>query len=149
MSATYYEELFSALNEAGVAYLLIGGVAAALHGALRVTADLDLLVQVDAANVEKFVDLMSARGFQKKELEKLEVKAMVEFSWRNPKKPERLVNAFVEDPGPFDALYRRRVTMRAGAADIPVVSIPDLIAMKEKTGGPQDLADLEALRLLA
>ena len=39
------EEVVKALGEAHVRYLVVGGVAVVLHGHLRTTADLDLLVQ--------------------------------------------------------------------------------------------------------
>lgn len=39
------EAVFDALNAAGVRYLVVGGVAVVLHGHLRTTADLDLVVQ--------------------------------------------------------------------------------------------------------
>jgi hypothetical protein len=43
----------AALEEAQVRYLVVGGVAVVLHGHLRVTADLDLVVQLTPDNVER------------------------------------------------------------------------------------------------
>ena len=47
------------LNRHGVEYLLIGGVAANLHGTLRSTKDVDLLVPRDRANAEKLLAALS------------------------------------------------------------------------------------------
>ena len=42
--------VFSALEQARVRYLVVGGVAVVLHGHLRVTADLDLVVDLELTN---------------------------------------------------------------------------------------------------
>jgi hypothetical protein len=42
-----------ALDEAGARYVLIGGFAVILHGGLRTTKDIDLLVDPEPANVER------------------------------------------------------------------------------------------------
>jgi predicted nucleotidyltransferase len=41
-----YQDLFIALNTAQVRYLVVGGVAMVLHGAVRMTADLDLAISL-------------------------------------------------------------------------------------------------------
>lgn len=41
--------MLSALNATGVRYLVVGGVAVVLHGHLRTTADLDLVVSLEPA----------------------------------------------------------------------------------------------------
>jgi hypothetical protein len=45
------EGILDALNQARVRYLIVGGVADVLHGYLRTTADLDLIIQLDRDNV--------------------------------------------------------------------------------------------------
>jgi len=42
----FYEELFEKLNMSGVDYVVVGGVALVLHGVVRLTADLDLMVHL-------------------------------------------------------------------------------------------------------
>lgn len=46
-------DLCTALNAAGAKYVLIGGVAVILHGYLRGTKDIDLLVETSPENVKK------------------------------------------------------------------------------------------------
>jgi hypothetical protein len=48
-----------ALDEAGAGYVLIGGFAVILHGGLRTTKDIDLLVDPDPANVERLKRALS------------------------------------------------------------------------------------------
>jgi hypothetical protein len=46
-----YVELFKALHEEGVRYVLVGGIAVNLHGVERATADVDLIIALDAENL--------------------------------------------------------------------------------------------------
>ena len=49
------ERVLAALNAAEVRYLVVGGVAVVLHGYLRTTADLDLVVELETDNVLRAV----------------------------------------------------------------------------------------------
>ena len=55
MAGKAIERVFGALNESGVRYLVVGGVAAVLHGHLRTTGDLDLYVDLAPDNVLRAV----------------------------------------------------------------------------------------------
>lgn len=58
------------------------------------------------------------------------------------------MNVFASEPFPFDEEYDRAVIRElAGIGGIRVVSLPTLMRMKEAAGRPQDLADLDNLRL--
>jgi hypothetical protein len=48
-----------ALDEAGARYVLIGGFAVILHGGLRTTKDIDLLVDPEPGNVERLKRALS------------------------------------------------------------------------------------------
>ena len=41
------EALFKALNEGNIRYLVAGGLAVVAHGCLRLTADIDLILDMD------------------------------------------------------------------------------------------------------
>ncbi len=49
--AVFYGEVFKALNKAKVKYVVAGGVAVVLHGYMRATGDLDLIVFLDQENL--------------------------------------------------------------------------------------------------
>lgn len=53
MERTVLHRLFAALAEHGVRYVLIGGVAVNLHGIVRATEDVDLVVRPDEDNVAR------------------------------------------------------------------------------------------------
>ncbi len=48
-----FEALLRALTSAGVAFIVVGGVAAALHGAPVATVDLDIVHRLDTENVRR------------------------------------------------------------------------------------------------
>src|SRR5688572_5773774 len=52
----FYLDLFSALNTHGVEYVLIGGLAVALHGVERNTMDIDISVVVTPENLNRLID---------------------------------------------------------------------------------------------
>jgi hypothetical protein len=55
------ERLITGLSNAGVRYLIVGGVAVVLHGYLRATADLDLIIGLDRPkDIEALVELKKA-----------------------------------------------------------------------------------------
>lgn len=41
----FYEEIIRKLNDAGVRYAIVGGMAVNLHGHIRMTADLDIILE--------------------------------------------------------------------------------------------------------
>src|SRR5437773_11174031 len=58
------ETVLTALNAAHVRYLIAGGVAVVLHGHLRATADLDLIVQLTPENALDAVRAPETLGFR-------------------------------------------------------------------------------------
>src|SRR3954469_23893782 len=57
------EWVLTALEEAKVRYLVVGGVAVVLHGHLRTTLDLDLVLHLDQDNLEKALKVFTILGF--------------------------------------------------------------------------------------
>jgi predicted nucleotidyltransferase len=116
------EQVLSALNAARVRYLVVGGVAVVLHGHLRATADLDLVVQLGPENALEAVRTHRFAGLE--------------------------VDLFVSEPLDFDAAYARAVHVQLASTVATVVCIEDLLALKKAAGRPVDLADIEALQAL-
>lgn len=53
-------QLLATLTEAGVDFILVGGLAATAHGAARVTYDVDVVYARDSANLERLVEALEA-----------------------------------------------------------------------------------------
>lgn len=154
-----FKKLFSSLNEGAVKYLVAGGVAVNLYGIERATADIDIVVKLDAENVAKFVKVARKLGLKpripvglddfvdaEKRAEWVRDKRMTVFSLYDAENPFFLVDVFVQVPFDFDKVYDQKETMELEDTKIPVVPIADLIAMKEKSSRPQDQADIFYLR---
>ena len=154
----FYEELFRAFEENKIRYLVVGGVAVVLHGFVRATADLDLMVALDPENLKAFVTLMKKMGYKPKSPVAIEdfllaknrkswkeEKGMRVFSLFHPKKGSELIDVFVDEPIPFTEAYERRLTIQVGDLPIAVASTEDLIKLKQQAGRAQDLEDIQAL----
>jgi hypothetical protein len=153
-----YEPILRALNERDVRCVVVGGVAVVLHGYARLTADLDLAVDLESDQARAAMEVLSSIGltptapvdpidFADPEIRALWVrdKGMKVFSMRDPGDPMRVVDVFVENPVAFEDLWARAVVMRLGETPVRVASIDDLVAMKRAVGRPQDMSDVEAL----
>ena len=55
-------EMCRLLNEHGVHYLICGGYACILHGNLRMTQDVDLLIEEDSGNYQRLIAALSRYG---------------------------------------------------------------------------------------
>ena len=61
-----YRDIFKALNVRGIKYLVVGGTAINLYGIPRMTYDLDILLDLEPGNPEKFLSLVKGWGFKPK-----------------------------------------------------------------------------------
>ena len=130
------------LNRRRVRYLIAGGVAANLHGSVRATRDVDLLVPRDVANMARLVAALSALPYGiAKELDPAEmVKKPFTIIGDDPRVDVLTVAATVT----FAAAYPKRITRRIQGVRVPYLSRADLVRSKQ-TGRAQDIADLERL----
>lgn len=157
----FYEEVFRKLGEKKIRYAVAGGIALVLHGALRFTADLDLIVKLSSDNLEGFISAMDELGYKPK----LPVKAgdfadplirekwitekdMKVFTFYDPERQIRQVDVFVKEPLDFDVIEKEIAWIKAGDVAIPVVSRSHLKLLKKISGRPQDFADIEAIEEL-
>jgi hypothetical protein len=162
MTKTALELIIKALNDAGVRYLVVGGIAVIAHGYVRDTKDVDLLIQLDRGNLlaglhaleglgyrphipvtfEHFADpAVRATWIAEKQMKVL--KLFCDAHWDTP------IDVFVEDPLGFnDAYARGKYYPLADNLDVPVCGYEDLVKLKQAAGRPRDLADLHELRLI-
>jgi predicted nucleotidyltransferase len=158
----FFELLFRKLQEKQVDYMVVGGVALVLQGAIRMTADLDLMVALDEHNLTVFVDVMNEMGFKPKAPVPSEAfisavnreswiqdEGMMVFSFYHPGEMVSLVDVFVSEPIPYSEMSKRRDIKLIDDFSIPVASIQDLIKLKQIAGRPQDIEDIKALEALS
>jgi predicted nucleotidyltransferase len=155
------EQVLGALTEANVRYLVVGGVAVVLHGYLRTTLDLDLVLHLEHENLEKALTVFNDLGFQPQvpvplrsfaDLSTREnwarEKNMTVFSIWDPDHPGFAIDLFIREPFDFEAVYNRALVVPLHGARATVISLADLIEMKRSAGRPQDQSDIEALSQL-
>ena len=58
------ETVVKALNDAGVRYIIVGGVAVNAHGFVRMTRDLDLVLQLERDNIILGLHTLMEAGYQ-------------------------------------------------------------------------------------
>lgn len=154
-----YLPLFKALNDAGVKYVVVGGLATVLHGYLRLTVDVDLVVDLAPEEVTRAVHVLESLGYKPrvpvpaaqladaaKRKEWIEQKGMTVFSFYHLSDSMLTVDIFAHHPIPFPALLARAERMAIAGVPVYICSIDDLIALKQQAGRPQDLIDIEKLR---
>lgn len=162
MTSSSVQTIVQALNDAGVRYLVVGGLAVVAHGYLRFTADIDLVLDFDEANLRRAMEVFAGLGFRPRapvplrQFADTEIrqgwirdKGLTVFSLFSDDHPLTEVDLFVADPLGFEDAYARRVTM-AIAPDVEAtfVGLGDLVRMKKVAGRPQDLTDIEQLEIL-
>ncbi len=151
------ESLFRDLNDRGGRYVLVGGLAVVLHGHLRATGDIDLVVDLARDQVDRTLAVLEGAGFQPyvpvdstdfadpvKRAEWVREKGMIVFSLR-PRSGVPMVDLFLEHPMAFDGLWARSIVVSLRGVSVRIASIDDLIALKRQAGRPEDLTDAEAL----
>jgi hypothetical protein len=94
-----FTPIFGALDAAGVRYVVVGGLAAVLHGQPRLTADVDLVLDLEPAPVElaEFADPERRRSWVR--TQGLRVRSLFD-----PGQPMREVDLFAESPMDIEAL---------------------------------------------
>jgi hypothetical protein len=135
------------LEASGVEYALCGGLAVTLHGAVRSTRDIDVLIL--PADRDRAVRAVSGAGYLFPAL------PMV-FGAGTPQ--ERVIQRVSKMAGPdvmtldlllagpaLEDVFDSRVRVAWSGVTLQVVSLDGLIKMKRLAGRHQDLADIEKL----
>lgn len=140
-------ELLRLLEQYGVRYLVIGGVAVNLHGYSRLTKDIDIWVADDAANravlyeaLKEFFD--SDTPIEKNYFFSHQGVFVLGLS------PNR-IDLLLEAKGPdFAAAYSNRIRAKEEDIEFNLIALDDLIAMKQAANRSQDRADIDSLKQL-
>jgi len=149
--------LLEALNERGVRFVVIGGVAVGAHGYPRATADLDLVPDPDPENLDRLVGALDSlettlptvggRAFDSASDAGVirrggNVTADTRFGGLD-------VVQLADGVPPFSTLSADAVDSELLGVPVKVCSLRRLREMKEAQGRTQDKADLENLPDLA
>ena len=148
---------FECLNRHGVRYVLIGGVAARLHGSIRKTGDVDICPESDTDNAAKLVAVLT------------ELEARIYVDPETPALPfsadahslqsMAIVNTITRC-GRLDILWQPAgsngygelsldaVVMTVLGQSVAVVSLDQLIRLKRAAGRPKDVETVADLTFI-
>lgn len=159
MSTVRFETIIDALEKAKVRYVVAGGFAVNLHGFLRFTKDLDLLIDLEPEHAAHAMSVIGELGLKprvpialaefsdpEKRDDWFRNRNMLVFQLWDPADPLSTVDVFIRNPIAFDELWQRSEVVDLGATACRIVGIQDLIRMKTEAGRPQDLRDIQELR---
>ena len=139
-------QVCEALNRSGAKYLVIGGVACILHGYVRATTDVDVLIERTAANAARVLQALATVGYG------------FAREWTAEEILKRPITVIGDDPAvdvftvawkvKYEQAVKRSSVVEVDGVPIPLIAIEDLIETK-RTGRALDAADIEALEEIA
>ncbi len=149
-------ELFQVLAEHGVDYLVIGGVAAQVHGRRRTTKDLDVTPAPDPENFERLAAALMALDAHPIDLGPSAPTPTAEQLSVAPVVPPLItrhgeLHILNDVPGAtaYAGMRTRALTTDLDGIALHIVGVDDLIRMKQAAGRPSDIDDIEALTTVA
>jgi hypothetical protein len=147
--------LLEVLDRHDVRYVLVGGLAAVLHGAPHMTTDLDIVPEDGRRNLEHLADALAeldARIRVSGAPDGVAFDRSADFLRRiliwNLTTSLGDLDITFEPSGTrgYGDLQREAVTMSVGGVDVVVASLADVIRSKEAADRPRDRAILPVLR---
>jgi hypothetical protein len=137
--------LQGALGTLGVRWFLFGAQAAILYGVVRLSADVDVTVDLGKRSVPELVTALAAAGFELRIPDAgrfAEATRVMPFVHRASRLPLDVVLA---GPGLEEQFFAGAQERLVGDVRVPVVCAEDLVAMKVLAGRPRDLDDVGAI----
>ncbi len=152
-------QLLRALDTHSVEYVVIGGIAVGLHGYVRATKDLDIMIEPSAANIDrlwKFIEEVDAKplaldDFNDDELPlPFEPRSILEGggNWLLRTRFGRIdVMQFADGAPDYETLATRSLLgdMEGLSEPVRVCSLDDLLRMKRAANRTIDRGDIEHL----
>ena len=152
---TDFRALIEALCKSEVRFVLVGGVAATLHGSARLTQDVDVVYARDADNLARIVRalgplqpyLRGAPSGLPFRLDQEALAAGLNFTLTTSAGDIDLLGE-IAGVGGYDALTGRTIVVEIFGWRCLCLDLPTLIRAKSAAGRPKDLETLAELRAL-
>jgi hypothetical protein len=153
-----YLGIFEQLHKHQVKYLLCGGLAVNIYGIPRMTADIDLILDFDKENLKQFeicvvnafyqsqIPLsLSLLSSQQERIKLVKEKNLIALSYFNTRGNVMSMDVLIDVPLNFADMWERKTTRTSDEIDIHIVSVNDLIKLKEYSNRKQDQDDIYLL----
>lgn len=157
-----FEAIARALNAADVPFIVVGGLAVNAHGYGRLTWDVDVVVRLRTDTIQRMFEALASLGYRPRvpvtaegfgdpdqRARWISEKGMTVLNFHSDRHRETPVDVFVTEPFDFEEEYQQAIVEEM-APDVPVriLRLAALVKLKREAGRPQDLADIDELRLL-
>jgi hypothetical protein len=155
-----YRDILKGLADAGVEFIIGGGVACVLHGVERVTMDVDLSVHMQPANLGRFLEVMATLRLRPRVpidpqalLDPAFVRMLIEekhaivFSFLDPDQPIRHVDIFLAANLAYETLLPYSEWVDLNGYQVRIINRTKLLAIKRSIHPPRtkDALDIEFL----
>jgi hypothetical protein len=151
----FIHEICKAFQKEHIPYAIVGGYAVALHGAVRGTVDIDVVLKWTKSNLKKIVKTLNELGlvsrlpldpesvFHFRE-EYIKNRNLIAWNFYDPKNPLHQVDIIIT----YDLEGAKVDHFKTPLGNISVLSLNDLIEMKRASGRTQDIEDIKTLENL-
>jgi len=143
--------LLGRLIEGDVDFVVIGGLAATIHGAALPTQDLDIMYDRSPANLEHLAAVLDGLSVRLRGAEDLLLRIDAgllrngdRFTFTSPLGDLDIL-ATAQGAAPYPEIKARAAWLDIGPHHAAVASLDDLIAMKRAAGRPRDMPKLAEL----
>jgi hypothetical protein len=151
----FVEKVCQSLAAHGVRYALVGGYAVALHGAVRGTVDIDIVIDWTLKALRKTESALNSLGLVSRlplsaddvfafRDEYVKNRNLIAWNFHNPADISQQVDVVIT----YDLTGKRRYRVPRASGPLFLLAKEDLLDMKKASGRPQDLADVAALERL-
>lgn len=141
-------DLLASLDEAGVAYVVVGAHALAAHGVVRATGDLDVFVRPDGENADRVITALHAFGAP------LAAHQVTRDDFASPHHvyqmglPPSRIDILTSISGiDFDTAWEGRCVIAAAGRTTAFLGRAELLRNKRAAARPKDLIDVQLLEL--
>ena len=139
------QDVFASSQKHNVKFVVIGGIAAVLHGVPRATLDLDILIESTPENAKKLLAALKEANFGTALLTTVDDLLAHEITVFQDRVR---IDVQTSTPGlSFGKAWNNRETMTYQDQDFYVLSKDDLIKAKRAAGCDVDLEDVRLLEL--
>jgi len=138
------EALLRALCEQEIAFVIVGGAAAVLHGAPTTTQDLDIVPEQSEANLDRLLALLQAHDTlvrdpagRRLEPSPVALRGRGQMQLLTDLGPLDILCRLHDGRG-YQELAQHSVAIDAGDLNLKVIDLPTLIEIKSSTGRVRD-----------
>jgi hypothetical protein len=156
-----YFELFSKLASHKVRYLICGGLAVNIYGIPRMTADIDILLDFTEDNLTQFETAIKLLKYQsvipisiktfvtaEERRKVITEKNLIAYSYFNSFSSYMNLDVLIDVPLNFDDMWNAKETRQIDNVEVNLVSVENLIQLKQYANRKQDNDDIILLSKL-